>query len=304
MQTCSFQVLLSQLNRDVDDLAPGILNEYPLEKYSVILERRNQFAGYRDPGVEVTRLCKAIKERGGDQLLGLYHRSLLLHLIIANGGGFERSSFPEPIKIEFSESFNRIVSGLEAKPPELYSWGEDLFCKDLAICCFRMFPARCLKVEMRVGIPRSFLMRIKAAELVRFSALMMRLGGFSPYFENHLDLRGKDGLSPEVRHHAMKLIGQMVKLSPGIKGVIGASWYYDPQIQAISPRLSYLRQQLQDAGGEFFFAGRSDRVTRLAISASATRRRLHEEGSYQPTNYMVVWPREKVLEWLDRGVSR
>lgn len=291
--------LLRQLNKELEDLAPDVLSEFPLETYRELLVKRNKFTGYRDPGIEVRNLCKAIKERGGNELLCRYHRNLLIYLIAVNGDDAQRTHFPELIQVQYREEFKRIVSELETNPSEWYSWDEDLFCKDLAICCFRMFPAGCLKTEMHAGIPRIMFMKVKPSEMIRFTALMMRLGGFNPYFEIHLDVRYKADLNPEGWDYALRLVGQMLDLFPEVKGITGASWFFDPQMRTISPRLSYLRQHIEEAGGKFFFAGRNDHVIELATSASATRRNLYENGTYLPASYMTIWPREKVLEWLN-----
>lgn len=298
MEIKDVKELLRQLNEELNDFAPGVLNGFPFETYWGLLAKRHKLAGYRDPGVDVKNICNAITERGGKELLGRYHRNLLIHQIVVNIDDAQNSFFPERNQTQYRDEFKRMVSELEINPLEWYSWDEDLFCKDLAICCFRMFPAGCLKTEMHSGIPRRMFATVKFGEIIRFTALTMRIGGLGPYFGIHLDVRYKDNFNPEGWKNSLRLVGHMLELFPEIKGITGGSWFFDPQIRIISPRLSYLRQQIEEAGGEFFFAGHYDWVTKLATSASATRRKLYEDGAYLPASYMTIWPRKKVLEWL------
>lgn len=257
---------------------------------------RNKFNGYRDPGNAVVNLCEDFKKYAGADILGSYHRSLLVHLIATHA--VQCSLFPEAIQAQYLEEFKRIIAELDMNPAEWYSWDEDLFCKDVAICCHRMFPAGCLKTEIHAGVPRSMIVKVNPSELIRFSSLMLRLGGFGPFFEIHLDVRYKKNFNPEGWEEALRLVGQTLKMLPEIKGIIGSSWFFDPIIPTISPRLTYLRQQIEENGGKFFFAGSNNRVIELATVASASRKKLYEEGSYIPSSYLTIWPRENVLEWI------
>lgn len=288
--------LLLQLNEQLEWSAPGILGVFPLKTYQRLLISRNKFAGYRDPGSSVALLCEDIKKYVGADLLGYYHRSLLVHLIATQLD--QGSMFPEGVQAQYLEEFERMLAELNLNPAVWYSWDEDLFCKDLAICCSRMFPAGCLKTEMHAGVPRRMLVKVKPLELPRFCSLALRLGGFSPFFEIHLDVRYRKKLTPEGWEDALRQVGQTMKLLPEIKGITGASWFFDPVVAEVSPRLSYLRQFIENNGGLFFYAGTNQRVVELATSASESRKRLHEEGSYKPASYLTIWPRAKVLEWL------
>lgn len=288
--------LLFQLNEQLERSAPGILGVFPLETYQRQLLSRNKFAGYRDPGSSVAMLCEDIRKYAGEDGLAYYHRSLLVHLIAMQTE--QSPMFPEAVQVQFLEEFKRMLGELTLHPAAWYSWDEDLFCKDLAICCSRMFPAGCLKTEMHAGIPRRMLVKVTPLELPRFCSLVLRLGGFGPFFEIHLDIRYRKDLTPTGWEKALRLVGGALKLAPEIKGITGGSWFFDPMAAEISPRLAYLRQFIEDKGGSFFYAGTNQRVVELATSASATRKRMYEDGTYQPASYVTIWPRKNVLEWI------
>jgi len=79
--------------------------------------------------------------------------------------------------------------------------------------------------------------------------------------------------------------------------MVGTSWFYDPQLLAISPRLAYL-QTTPLAHGAFLVRHGSGAIhTELATATSPTRRALAEKGSYIPVCYSLVWPRAELVRW-------
>ena len=209
--------LLLQLNEQLEQSAPGIMGAFPLGAYQKLLMSRNKFAGYRDLGNAVAMLCEDIKKYTGEDLLGYYHRSLLVHLIATQID--QSSMFPEAVQAQFLVEFKRILAELKLNPVEWYSWDEDLFCKDLAICCYRMFPTGCLKTEIHAGVPRSMFVKVAPLQLIQFSFLILRFGGFGPFFEIHLDVRYRKELTPAGWGKALRLVGETMKQFPEIKGI-------------------------------------------------------------------------------------
>jgi len=290
-------LLLERLNRELEASDPGLLVAFPYQAYLDLLCRRATFTGYRDPGAELAAFCSRIAARGGAELLCRYQRGLLCHIAGLGLSAPLPAQFPDAVKLQCRDEFKRMIAELAEHPPEWYSWEEDLFCKDLAICCFRMFPAGFLKVEMHAGIPRSLLLRVGLGEKFPLMALVARLGGFRPYFEMHLDVRQKETFNPQGWQYSLCLVGRTMEAFPEVKGLTGSSWFFDPRIRAISPRLVYLREMIELAGSSFFFFGRSERTTELATSASPTRRARYLEGRYLPASYLAVWPRRELIRY-------
>jgi nifR3 family TIM-barrel protein len=81
-----------------------------------------------------------------------------------------------------------------------------------------------------------------------------------------------------------------------VRGVVGTSWFFDPQLDAISPRLSYLRKPLER--GAFLVPGRSGAfdIASATVNSDA-RRQLFEQGHYMPVPQTLVWPRKELLLW-------
>lgn len=80
-------------------------------------------------------------------------------------------------------------------------------------------------------------------------------------------------------------------------GLWGASWFYDPQLAQISPRLSYLRARPSERGAIFIRLGSGSLHTQRAMQTSPTRRTLIASGVYRPVCYAMFWPRQDLLTW-------
>jgi hypothetical protein len=86
-------------------------------------------------------------------------------------------------------------------------------------------------------------------------------------------------------------------LHPDVLGMFGASWFYHPVLDTISPRLSYLRDVPLKGGAHLFFVEEGGAARANSLATSPTRRKLYEEGKYFPTTYMMVWGREAQSNW-------
>ncbi len=83
--------------------------------------------------------------------------------------------------------------------------------------------------------------------------------------------------------------------------MVGTSWFYDPALPAISPRLAYLQQRPLEAGAFLVRHGRGAIYTERATLTSETRRKLYEEGKYLPVCFSLVWPRDALIAWAERS---
>lgn len=176
----------------------------------------------------------------------------------------------------------------------------DVFRKDLAICLMLSFPCVAQLVEQTGAVPRSVLLTGGARQALRmasyFAATGLRAG---PYLEIHTHTPMLDGFTPDGWNQCYRLIADMLRSRPQCLGMVGGSWFYDPALADISPRLAYLADT-PIAGGAFrarVGASQSDRD--LATSTSASRRALVEAGTYTPTRWLLIWPRAALLSWAE-----
>jgi hypothetical protein len=82
---------------------------------------------------------------------------------------------------------------------------------------------------------------------------------------------------------------------PAARGIFGTAWFYDPQILTISPRIRFA-QDLQIGEGAFRLKiGTNEAAIANATATSAERRNRYRDGTYQPTDYAIVWSRADLL---------
>jgi hypothetical protein len=96
-------------------------------------------------------------------------------------------------------------------------------------------------------------------------------------------------------------IAELLERKKDIRGLVGTSWFYDPQLLKISPRLAYLRQRPLERGA-FLLRHRTGSVDiENATMKSETRLRLYQEGKYTPIVLSIVWPRKDLICWADQA---
>ena len=81
----------------------------------------------------------------------------------------------------------------------------------------------------------------------------------------------------------------------------GTSWFYDPALPAISPRLAYLQSTPLANGAHLVRHGPGADHTARATETSPTRKALVASGSYVPIAGTIMWPRSDLLSWAVRN---
>lgn len=228
-------------------------------------------------------------------------RGILLDLILA----FEHRAAGRrytPAIIEcFERSFERILGDIASPDYAGYATVQDLLIKDLALCRQHMFPAGAQVVDPDASFSRSLLYSGGIAQTLAFGRLMMNLGGNDHFYQIHTHLGEMADFNPEGWDRCYLRLAGMLRLNPQARGMYGGSWFYDPVLETVSPRLVYLRKVPQDNGAHVFYV-RPD-TSGDALAKSESRRQLHEQGRYNPAAYAVIWPRDALLAWAER-VSR
>lgn len=195
-----------------------------------------------------------------------------------------------------ARQLNRIAHDIDASADWL-DLCDDLFQKEFGIVSLRLYVAGAELVDYRCGIPRSIVVRAGVSKIMANLAVMQRLGGFKPYFQSHLHAFNLDSFNEEGRNDLYRCCAELYALHPECLGMFGSSWFYDPVLDRISPRLSYLRTIPLAGGAHLFYVQDGGEATSSAIAKSATRRQLYEEGKYVPKTYTLVWGRKEQIKW-------
>ena len=117
------------------------------------------------------------------------------------------------------------------------------------------------------------------------------------YYYVHTHTPILSNFSEQGWEQSYKQLANMLKENSHIKGVIRSSWFFDPKIKEISPRLAYLRDLPIKNGAKIFAGGPDDSGN--ALSKSRSRRELFDSGQYKPMIYLLIWPREALIKWAE-----
>jgi hypothetical protein len=204
------------------------------------------------------------------------------------------------------DQFTRIAGAIETD-----SYGErqlsrnDVFLKDLGICRGTLLPAKARLLDINGGIARRSL-AFGLPWSLPLGIYALRAGGLRPYFEFHVHTPMLEWFNRAGFEDCCRLAADYLELFPSVCGIVSMNWWMDPRIRTISPHLWYNREIPEAFGARFLRLGR-DPISRTgALTRSATRRRLHSEGAYEPQSYLMVWSRADILRWrtADRAAGR
>lgn len=124
-----------------------------------------------------------------------------------------------------------------------------------------------------------------------------------PWLQTHTESRQLTDFNPAGWDRTWATGAAICRTRPELAGMIGASWFFDPPLETISPRLAYLRQTPLNGGAFMVHQGPDPVHSQRAAASSPTRRALIESGEYLPRSWLVAWPRATLIPWAERRAS-
>ena len=249
--------LANKLKAKICKFNKDLLTKFPPDKYIGYLATYPQVGSYRHVSREVRDFCNDIIKYTNDETLELYHKLILVILIRRTQDKLENKKLPQDIKMLCSTNFEKILRNIEfnVNPYGFYQYQNDKFCKALAVCNLRMIPVGAQKIHLD-GLPRRFLFKNGWRQLVKgIIFVSLELGGFKYFYQMHTDSNDPD-LMADFNFKGWSLfykrVAELLKKNDKIKGVFGSSWFFDPQLEKISPRLVYLRKIVTKNGANYF----------------------------------------------------
>lgn len=227
----------------------------------------------------------------------LARRVLMLGQLQAAGENPAQILLPDSILRLYPREFERILLALQA-PDCTADLSEDRWKKNLAILTGRIVPVGAEFADVHSGIPRSTVVKggvVQSLHALKLIAFGTR--GFRPMLELHAHPDSLSDFNPEGWRASYHRLAEMLLLNPAYRGVMASSWFRDPALAAISPRLRYLREYPQQCGAGMFAVGVDAQGESGALARSPTRQRLFREGRYVPTIHLMIWPRTALLAW-------
>lgn len=289
------------IRQRLESAAPDLLRHFPFNVYIAALDGLDDYSPYILLPPRIQGWCAETRGRHGADVLEDYHRLLLLSLV----EGFEATAMPRAYPESILELFRRYLRGVVAQlarnPRGFYLPENDLFVKDLAVCRGKLLPCGAQLVERRAAIPRSWSWKVGFGRLPKFASYVaFRLHGFRPLYQMHMDSRLLLEFNPPGWERCYGRIAELLHSDPAVRGVFGVSWWFDPQLEQVTPRLAFLRTLPESNGARVFRIGERDVTTRLALANSKQRQEFYAQGRYRPADYLLVWGRKDLIAWTAR----
>ena len=292
---------IKKLNKELSEINSDFICQFPIEYYLKDIHSYHVLYDYSYISLELKTVLYNIRSTYSDHALALYHKLAVLFFIKEFIQNSPYPNIPYSVLSLYHNWFERIFEDLSMQPDDYYSHRNDSFLKDLGICSLRNIPVGGAWIVEISGIGRKFLITGGFRQFFKASLFtLFHMGGFKPYYQVHTVDRYIKGFNSEERDKCYLRIAELLKLNPEVKGMVAGSWFYDPSLKNVSPRLTYLIKKPMLYGAKVFRLGTEESDIKLALMKSPTRRKLYQEGRYIPTRYLIVWPRKYMLIWAEQ----
>ena len=246
-------------------------------------------------------LLAKIKARAGVTACRSFLCSVIAQGVVNTLGSDRFRDLPVRVAIQQARQLRRIAENTNEEADWLDP-DNDLFQKELGLATMRLYAAGAQLLEIHSGVPRSLIFRSGAFGALATLGSMLRMGGFRPYFQIHTHQFMLDAFNESGWEECYRCCSELYAVHPEVLGMHGASWFYDPALSVVSPRLGYLRGTPVDGGARLFFYEEGGSSISNSLSTSPTRRKLYDEGKYLPKSYMLVWGRREQIAWARRSL--
>lgn len=213
-------------------------------------------------------------------------------------GFFEvREALPPSVIALFPAFFARLASFLRRMRG---AYDDEFYAKDVRYALGLTIPCGAMQIDLngKVG-PKLILRDVIASRSLGPALAYVAARGWGRWYNDHLDLRAMETFDAAGWTDFFQRVVEVLELNPDVRGVAGASWFYDPEVVRISPEMAYV--QMPARFGAFRASmGTADHHVQNATLRSKVRRSLYEEGRYRPTCFLLAWPRGPLIRWARR----
>lgn len=227
-------------------------------------------------------------------------RRLLLEAVLRALDGFPEERLYEGVKTLLCDEF-QFIAEPAASLATWFDHGKYPLRMLSGYVLLERYPAGQLVFEPS-GMPRSWIPKIRPADLPRFLMYFLREGSFSPYYFVHLGVRrGKLPILIERENDkSYYLMAKTMELRPEIRGILACSWlYYKDNHVSVSKNLRWVTEEMERNGALATHIGEAAPDTGF-LTGNPKRKELYESGEWRPKQGLVIWPRKQMLEWAAR----
>lgn len=283
----------------LEEKTPGLTEVFeavPLSRTLAEITTYDPTLGYSQLKARLRRLSQMLEARFGEQLAIRYGLALLADLIHNHERRWREHPLDSELKPEFVDSFHRILSAIARGGVLALKPDTDAYAKELAICLHRLIPAGGQMIDPGSGVPRRTFFRVPTLETVKAAFyVLFNAKGRVPFAEFHTNLFQRRWFTADGWEYSFRLMPSVFRAYPELKGLMGASWFFDPQLQKISPGLSFVREVPLRWGAVMVHVQRDADPDSSALTLSKERRELFERGKYVPNVYAFFLSKKDIL---------
>jgi hypothetical protein len=203
---------------------------------------------------------------------------------------FPETGLPGEFALHYADVFHRLLDQVEGGS-EWADHASDSFLKDLWLARLVMIPAFAQVWWPHSGLALRPLLRAPAG-----IAAFAGCGGRRPFLEGHThDPVARAYWNEPGWGQALRLAALALPALPHVRGAMGSAWFYDPAVREVSPRVAYAQELQVGRGAWQVRVGSNADAIRNATATSASRRERYEAGTYLPTDWMVIWSRQRLI---------
>ena len=244
------------------------------------------------------RAEEALAAAFGVALTDDHRRALVAAWALELPGRVAAADLPSAVLELYPEWIGRLADFLTAAPDP---YDRDFWAKDVRIALALSVPgARTQMIDLSSPMGPGQVLR-HAREGWGWSVIPAYAAAqaWKPWLEVHTESRELSDFNEAGWDRAWATAAEILKRRPDMAGMLGSSWFYDPPLEQISPRLAYLRLNPLKHGAFMVHQGPGEIHTQRAATSSPTRAALIEKGEYTARSWIVAWPRAALIKWAD-----
>ncbi len=243
------------------------------------------------------RAEEALQAAFGPALTDDHRRALVALWALEMPARVPAADLPPAVLALYPEWIQRLADFLTAADP----YARDFWAKDVRIALVLSVPgARTQMIDLSSPLGPGQVLR-HAREGWGWSVIpaWAAAQAWKPWLEVHTESRELSDFNEAGWDRAWATAAEILRRRPHMAGMLGSSWFYDPPLEQISPRLAYLRLNPLKHGAFMVHQGPGEIHTQRAATSSPTRKALIEEGEYTARSWIVAWPRAALIRWAD-----
>lgn len=244
------------------------------------------------------RAEEALRAAFGDALTDDHRRALVALWALEMPARVPAADLPLAVLELYPEWIQRLADFLTAAADP---YDRDFWAKDVRISLVLSVPgARTQMIDLSSPLgPGQVLRHAREGRGWSVIPAYAAAQAWKPWLEVHTESRELSDFNEAGWDRAWATAAEILKRRPHMAGMLGSSWFYDPPLEQISPRLAYLRLNPLKHGAFMVHQGPGEIHTMRASTSSPTRKALIEEGKYTARSWIVAWPRAALIRWAD-----